>query len=143
MFIRAVMIVFVLMSFFLVPSHAVEPNLKDGMWEITTNMEMLGMPAGSMPAQKINQCITKKDSVPQKPEKDSECKMISTKVVSDTVFWNMQCRMKDGSKIDSEGTATYKGDKFDGVTNMIMSQPGEKAMKMTQRMSGRRIGECK
>jgi hypothetical protein len=143
MFIRAVMIVFVLMTLFLVPSFAAEPNLKDGMWEITTNMEMPGIPAGSMPAQKINQCITKKDSVPQKPEKESECKMISTKVVGDTVFWNMQCRMKDGSKIDSEGTATYKGDKFDGVTNMTMSQPGEKAMKMTQRMSGRRIGECK
>jgi hypothetical protein len=24
-----------------------EPNLKDGMWKITTNMEMAGMPAGS------------------------------------------------------------------------------------------------
>lgn len=116
MFIRAVMIVFVLTTLFLVSSFAAEPNLKDGMWEITTNMEMSGMPAGSMPAQKINQCIIKKDSVPQKPEKDSECKMISAKVVGDTVFWNMQCRMKDGSKIDSEGTATYKGDKFDGVT---------------------------
>jgi hypothetical protein len=143
MFIRTVMIVFVLTTLILVPSFAAEPNLKDGMWEITTNMEMPGIPAGSMPAQKINQCITKKDSVPQKPEKDSECKMISTKVVGDTVFWNMQCRMKDGSKIDSEGTATYKGDKFDGVTNMTMSQPGEKAIKMSQRMSGRRMGECK
>jgi hypothetical protein len=40
MFIRGVMIVFVLTTLFLVPSFAAEPNIKDGMWEITSNMEM-------------------------------------------------------------------------------------------------------
>ena len=50
MFIRAVMIVFVLTSLFLVPSFAAEPNLKDGMWEITTNMEMPGI------ACRLNAC---------------------------------------------------------------------------------------
>jgi hypothetical protein len=71
------------------------------------------MSAGSMPAQKINQCITKKDSVPQKPEKDSECKMISTKVVGDTVFWNMHCRMKDGVKSTAKARQPTK------VTNLM------------------------
>lgn len=123
--------------------YGAELNLKDGLWEMTTKVEMAGMPAGSVPAQKITHCITKKDAVPQKGDKNMDCKMTNNKVVGDTVTWSMQCRGKDGSKIDSDGSATYKGDKFDGVTNMTMTHPGEKQMKMTQRMSGRRIGECK
>ncbi len=125
--------------------YGAEMNLKDGLWEITAKVEMAGMPAGSVPAQKITQCITKKDAIPQKgdADKNMECKTTSTNVVGDTVKWSMKCQGKDGVKMDSEGTATYKGDKFDGVTHMTMAQPGQKPMKMTQRMSGRRIGECK
>jgi hypothetical protein len=123
--------------------YAAELNLSDGLWEITTSVEMAGIPAGSMPPQKVTQCITKKDAVPQKPDKDQECKMTSNKVIGDTVTWNMQCRMKDGGKIDSDGKVTYKMDTFDGVSNVNMTEPGAQAVKMTQRMSGRRIGECK
>lgn len=125
--------------------YGAEMNLKDGLWEITAKIEMAGMPGGSMPAQKVTQCITKKDAVPQKgdSDKEMECKTTSTKVVGDTVNWSMKCQGKDGTTMDSQGSATYKGDKFDGVTHMTMAQPGQKPMKMTQRMSGRRIGECK
>ncbi|OPY64332.1 MAG: hypothetical protein A4E63_03561 [Syntrophorhabdus sp. PtaU1.Bin050] len=120
------------------------PNLKDGLWEITTKVEMQGMPVPfAIPEQKVTQCITKKDAVPQKAEKNQDCKMVSSKVTGDTVAWTMECRTQEGAKTDSQGTVTYKGDTFEGVTNVTVTPPGQNTMKMTQSMSGRRIGECK
>ncbi len=120
------------------------PNLKDGLWEITTKVEMQGMPIPFViPEQKITQCITRKDAVPQKAEKNQDCRMVSSKVSGDSVTWTMECRTPDGVKTDSQGTVTYKGDTFDGTTSVTVTPPGQSTMKMTQVMTGRRIGECK
>jgi hypothetical protein len=126
------------------PGEAKGPNIKDGLWEITTKVEMQGAPVPfAIPEQKITQCITKKDAVPQKAETNQECKMISSKVDGDTVTWVMECNAQEGTKTHSEGRVTYKGEAFDGVTNVTVTPPGQETMKMTQTMSGRRIGDCK
>ncbi|HBA54849.1 MAG TPA: hypothetical protein DCZ04_10485 [Syntrophorhabdus aromaticivorans] len=141
---RAVVIVLAVVCGVWVMGCSKGPNLKDGLWEITTRVEMQGMPIPfAMPEQKITQCITKKDAVPQKAEKNQDCKMVSTKISGDTVTWTMECRTQDGVKTDSRGTATYKGDTFDGTTNVIVTPPGQNTITMTQSMTGRRIGECK
>ncbi len=118
-----------------------EPNMQDGMWEITMKTEMPGMPM-EMPPMKFSQCLTKKDFVPQKKERNEDCKMVSTKVVGSTVTWVMQCRMKDGT-MDSTGKITYKGGGFDGVIEAVINDARSGKMEMTQHMSGRRIGDCK
>ncbi|HUF79587.1 MAG TPA: hypothetical protein VMN03_00515 [Burkholderiales bacterium] len=38
------------------PASAAPPNMKEGLWEITTKMEMPGMPAGMKP-QVMQQCM--------------------------------------------------------------------------------------
>jgi hypothetical protein len=120
------------------------PNIKDGLWEITMKVEMKGTPvAVNIPEQKITQCITKKDAIPQKAETTQECKMVSAKIDGDTVTWVMECNAQEGTKTQSEGKVTYKGDTFDGLTNVTVTPPGQNTMKMTQTMSGRRIGDCK
>jgi hypothetical protein len=115
------------------------PIMQEGKWEITTKMEMKGMPM-EMPAMKHTMCLTSKDMVPQKAEKNQDCKMISNKVEGNTVTWVMQCKDKNGT-IDSTGKITYKGDGFDGTLNVDLTNK-EGRQHMFQKMSGRRIGDC-
>lgn len=141
MFTKTAVFFSVLVFFVLTSSAFAELNMQDGKWEITTKTEMQGMPM-TMPATKFTQCITKKDAVPQKPEKGQDCKITGTKVAGNTVTWTMQCKTKEGV-IDSSGKITYKNDAFDGTVNMTMDNTGSGKMQMTQHMTGKRIGDCK
>jgi hypothetical protein len=118
-----------------------EPNMKEPMWEMTFKNEIKGMQM-QMPSTTIQQCLTKKDAVPQKPEKNQDCKITNSKVTGDTVSWTMQCRSKD-STVDSEGKVTYKSDSSEGISNMTVQQKGQPPMQMTSRWSGKWIGPCK
>lgn len=142
MFIRSIFVILVAVSFLYPLLSFAEPDMREGLWEITVKMDMPGMPM-QMPAMTHTQCITKKDLIPQKPEKNQDCKTISSKTSGNTVSWTIQCRDKDGTTAESSGKVTYKGDKFDGIIDMTVKQPGQGKMKMTQRISGKRIGECR
>lgn len=112
-------------------------DMKDGLWEITTKMEMPGMPM-DMPPVKFTQCLTSKDSVPQdKAEHNQDCKVKNTDIKGNTVTWEVHC-ISDGKPVKSTGKITYKGDSFNGETKTEMD-----GMNMVQKMSGRRIGNCK
>ena len=109
------------------------PNLQEGLWEITSKMQMMGM---NMPAVKHNQCITRENAVPDSSQPNQECKIVETSVNGDTVSWKMVCKTPEGeSKINGE--ITYNGDTFKGTLKIDMQ-----GMEMVQNMSGRRIGDC-
>jgi len=112
------------------------PNMKEGLWEITTKTKMPGM---EMPPMKHTQCITKNDLVPQSSQPGQECKITETKVIGNTVTWTMQCKTQ-GGEMEGTGKITYSGDSFEGT--MIMSMP-QANMKITTHISGKRIGDCK
>ena len=110
------------------------PNLQEGLWEITSKMEMMGV---NMPAVKHNQCIIKGNAIPESTQPDSECRMVKTTVNGDTVNWQMVCESPEGrSKLSGE--ITYHGDTFKGILRIDMH-----GMEMIQHMSGRRIGNCR
>ncbi len=119
-------------------------NLHEGLWEITTKMEMQGMPM-KMPARKHTQCLTKKNMlktmVPKEQDQEEECKITDTKISGNTVTWTMKCRGEDAMEVT--GKTTYHGDTFEGTITMISNDPEEGKMKMINHISGRRIGECK
>ena len=122
-------------------SYAADPNMKDGLWEITTKTEMKGMP-GNIPPTTMKQCLTKKDSVPQEDKgKNPNCKMTENKVSGDTVTWTMLCKEKDGT-MENKGQMTYKGDTFDGKSVMTMKDKSGKAQVITSKMTGKRLGPC-
>ncbi len=112
------------------------PDLNEGKWEITTSMEMPGM---NMPPMKHTQCLTKKDMVPQSPNPDQKCKKIKTTIKGNTVSWVLECDAQ-GQKMTGTGTITYSGDSFEGSSTASMPTVN---MKMTSKISGRRIGNCK
>ena len=117
-----------------------QPNLQEGNWEITTRMEMPGMPF-QMPAQKHNQCITKKEFVPDQSSKGQDCKITDQKVTGDTVSWKMACKDKDGTT-EGEGKITYAGKSYDGMMMAKMMSKGEShTMKMN--FAGKHTGPCK
>lgn len=110
-------------------------NMKEGLWEITSKMEMPGMPM-KMPPQTHTHCLTKKDAVPQKEEPGQECKTTKLEVRGDTVSWVMECKTKEGPVV-MNGKVAYKGETFEGVIKMKQSD-----MEITQNLSGKWIGKC-
>lgn len=140
MFKRVFAVIMVVMSVFLAGIAIASPNMQEGKWEVTTKTEMEGMPMAMPPVTNIV-CLTKKDLVPQKPEKDQDCKMIENRVVGDTVFWTMQCRSKEGM-METRGKITYKNNTYEGAFTTTVTEGGQK-YNIKSNITGRRIGDCK
>lgn len=111
-------------------------DMREGLWEITSKMEIPGMPM-EMPAAKFTQCINNQDNVPYDAEQNPDCQIKNTKVEGDALTWDMQCSGRAGNT-HSSGKIIYKGDTFKGSAKVVSG-----GMEMTQTMSGRRIGDCK
>ena len=123
------------------PAHAAAPNMKDGLWEINTKMEMAGK-SGGMPPHVVKTCVTKKDlDDPRRttPGGDSRCKMTDYKLQGNTASWKMACEGQEG--MTGAGTITYSGDSYTGNQTMHMKSRGQ-AMDMKMSFSGRRVGDC-
>jgi Protein of unknown function (DUF3617). len=117
-------------------------EMKEGQWEITTKVEMKGMPV-QMPATTMKQCMTQKDMVP-KPEKQpkgQECTTKDQKVSGDTVTYTIECTNAKSTMVTS-GKMTYKGDSFDGTSDTTIKAKGQPEMQMTSTMSGKYLGPC-
>jgi hypothetical protein len=137
------LIVAAALSLLITPGVFAEPNMQEGQWEISGEMKLEGMPF-PMPAMpiKYTQCLTKKDIVPQKKEKDQDCKMISNKIEGNTVTWVMECKDKNG-KTESTGKVVYKGNSFESTIHMKTTDAKGAKTESTMKMSGKRIGDCK
>ncbi len=138
---RRILFLSVALSLLFAASAFAEPNMKEGMWEMSMKMDMKGMPI-AMPPMKFKQCITKKDMVPHQKEKGQDCTMVNTNISGDTVSWAVRCKDKNGT-VESKGQIVYKGDKFDGVMNTTMTDTKGRSQATKTNMSGRRVGDCK
>jgi len=119
-------------------SFAAGVDMEEGMWEITTKVEMAGM-AFSMPGMTQTMCLTKDDMIPQQDlqAQSSGCTVKSQTVSGNSVNWEVLCD-SEGGKTTSTGKITYSGDSFEGTVNMTVPGAGP----MQQTMTGRRIGAC-
>ncbi len=123
----------VLFLFFATLSFAA-PNIEDGLWEMTSTMDMPGMPAKSFTH---NSCLTKEKAVPQtRPQ--SDCTIKDVKNLGNTITWTVVCR--EGATM-SKGKVTYAGTTMDGVIETTVKSNGGKTM--TMKIKGKRIGPCK
>ncbi len=111
------------------------PDLKEGLWEITSTIEEPGMPK-EMLRQTFKNCLTRKDYIPYKEEPDKECKVTKFDVRGNTVTWTIKCKDEDGTSTGN-GRVTYKGDTFEGLIK-FKDPEGE----MTMSMKGKWIGRC-
>lgn len=137
-------VIAVLAAFALMPfnSYSAGPNMKDGQWEITTQMDMKGMPAHMARPITYTHCMTRDNAVPAQREKNRDCVMKDQKVSGNTVSWQMVCKDKNGGVMESTGKITYRGDKFDGTMKATMTSKERGDMVVNYKMSGRRLGAC-
>lgn len=113
------------------------PNMHPGRWEITSTIDMPGM-AFTMPASTYTQCITDTELVPQGQQANDKCQMLDNRIDGDTVTWTVKCESGGGS-MSSQGKIVYHGDSFTGTVTTTGSQM---PAGMTQKMSGKRLGDC-
>jgi hypothetical protein len=111
---------------------------KDDLWEITSRMEVVGMPM-AMPGQTIRQCVAKggkdEDYVPRR----ENCKVLESKRTGNTIAFKMACTGKDA--MTATGETTMSGSGYEGWMQMAMKMEGQD-MQMKQTYSGKRVGDC-
>jgi len=133
---------FALFAFMTGDGFSAAPNMQDGQWEITTKMEMRGMPAHMSRPITYTHCMTRDNAVPQQREKNKDCVMKDQKISGNTVSWEMVCKDKRGEVMESSGKITYRGDKFDGTMKATMTGKESGKMVINYKMNGRRLGPC-
>ena len=114
-------------------------NLNPGKYEITTKVEMSGMPGGT-PPQTMTQCLNEQDPVPDSSAGAQGCKITDMKTSGNTVTYTMECNQQ-GMKTKSTGEMTYNGDSFEGTTQTSMG-PAAGDMTVTTVVKGKRISKC-
>ncbi len=136
---KKIMIAVVLL-FILCAAGAWAQQLKDGLWEITTQVEIKGM-KHQIPPTTFRQCMTKSDPVPKNQDKNFECKTTSQKVSGNTISYAVDCKGKQGV-MTSTGQSTYTGSTMDGSSNTSFKMKGQPEMQMASRMKGKYLGAC-
>ena len=125
------------------PVFGASSEMQPGLWEITTRVEMSGMPV-PMPPQTIRHCYTKKDiekgqgTVPQGDNKN--CQIKDYKVRGNTASWTLVCTGKEA--MTGAGTMTWTSTSYTGKMNARVKDGGE-TINMTHRWTAKRVGDCK
>jgi hypothetical protein len=114
-------------------------DLVPGKYEITSKVEMAGMP-GSMPPQTSTQCLTKDDPVPKGSADSQGCRISDMNTKGNKVTYTMECNQQ-GMKTMSNGEIIYKGKSFEGISVMKMG-PSAGGMTITTKTSGKWVGKC-
>ena len=110
----------------------------DELWEVSTKMEMAGMPF-AMPGQTNKVCMQKghekdpNNAVPK--DKDQDCEITESRVSGNKSSWKMKCSGKN--PMTGSGEMTYGDGKYSGKMKMH-SKDGD----MTMAYDGKRIGTC-
>jgi hypothetical protein len=129
---RGVCIIAALLFLFSARLSFAAPNMEDGLWEITTTVDMPGMSSKSFTQ---TSCLTKEKAVPQTAE--SGCTIKDMKTQGNTVTWTVVCK-----EATSTGKITYAGTTMEGFTETTVKTNGN-TMTIKSRMKGKRIGPCK
>ena len=114
------------------------PNINPGQWEFTTKTEMQGAAAMQVPPETHTQCITKDDLVPMSQGASQQCKIRDVVSRGDTTSWKISCGGQ-GGQMEGTGKVTYNGNSMTGTMQMVIAGSN---MTVTNRITGRRIGEC-
>lgn len=112
----------------------------DDKWEVTTSMEMAGMPF-QVPAQKQVLCLAPGEETSEKiVPADKNCKVKSFSTTGSTSRFRIECAPPQ--QMTGEGEITRLGkDAYKGEMRARGNMQGE-AFDMTVRYAGRKIGSC-
>jgi len=108
----------------------------DELWNMTTRMEMAGMPGQSFSSQV---CMKKGQTQPDKMSQDKNCKATEMRTVGNKTTWKVVCSGRE--PMTGEGEVTRTRDSMDGRMRM-QGKSGNETFDMTTVISGRLAGAC-
>jgi len=108
----------------------------DELWNMTTRMEMAGMPPHNMTNQV---CMKKGQTQADKFSQDKNCKVAEQRTVGSKTTWKIVCTGRDA--ITGTGEVTRTRDSMDGRIRM-QGNRGSDSYDMTMVMSGKLAGSC-
>jgi hypothetical protein len=107
-------------------------------WEITSKMEMQGMPF-AMPGTTQKVCIPKgSEKDPKKTSGDKDCQMTDIKTVGNKTTWKMRCD-HNGEVMTGTGEQTTSAGGYQGKMKFSGKSQG-RDVNMTTAFSGKRVG---
>jgi hypothetical protein len=118
--------------------YRADPQGKDELWDITSKMEMPGMPF-AMPAQTNRVCVVKGSEDEGIPKKD-DCKVLETRRTGNRITYKMACK-SGKNDYTATGESSWSGNAYQGRMQMVGKMEGEQ-MDMTMTYSGSRVGNC-
>ena len=126
----------IVLAFALATSMQASAQGKDDLWEVSTKMEMPGMPM-AMPAQTNRFCVGKNRKDEEFVPKQGDCRMIESKRVGNKFNYKMDCSGANSAIVD--GAITFGNNVYDGQMRMAMKNTND-TMVMT--FTGKRVGDC-
>ena len=120
----------------LVASLPVAAQGKDDLWEISSKMDMPGMPM-AMPAQVNRVCVGKNRKDEDLVPKQSNCRVVDSKRAGSKFTYRMECTGKE--PMTMVGEMTFGNNAYDGQMRMTMTRTGDT---MNMAVSGKRVGDC-
>ena len=130
-------IVIAVLSALVIPAASFAGDtMREGYWELTTTMEMPGLPM-KVPPTKVKHCYTKEDVKDQKKTitTDKNCTVTDLKQSGNKVTWKMTCTGKNAGVFTGE--TVYKTDAYDST--MKMQTQGQT---MNMKVKAKRLGNC-
>ena len=117
---------------------AVAAQGKDDLYEVTSKMEMPGMPM-AMPAQTSRVCVAKSGKDDDYVPRRENCRVLESKRTGNKLTYKMACTGKDAMTVDGE--MTFGSNSYEGRMKMSGKMEGQ-PMEMMQTYSGKRVGDC-
>jgi len=121
------------LAFLSVSSSAQQIDFKEGMWQWSMTMEMMGM---KMPPITYSDCMTQKELIPQQEQENENCKIIQQSITDNVVEWKIECPSEVGVT-SSEGKIVYTDTTAQGEIS-VSSQ----GMSMKSTINGQYQGPC-
>ncbi len=141
---KILLILFCLMTSYRVFAENSElPDIKEGLWELTSTAEISGIPMEMPPITTTSeQCMSKKNALdPKVMLKNQNCEISNMVIDLNTAKWEMRCSQQ-GMEMTGNGLINYQYESMSGTFNMAMqSEAG--TMKIVTEIIGRYIGACK
>lgn len=146
MLLRTIQFLMLLHTGISVVALAAGPDFREGEWDVSYQMEVVGAPI-SMPPITVRKtmCLDQNNYVPDNSQPGQNCRISDRAVNGNTVTWTMNCNAQD-KVIEGQGRITYHGSRYDGamsaaLLSLSMETAGA-AVSYRYSMHGQRTGDC-
>ena len=109
---------------------------KDELWEISSKMDMPGMPM-AIPPQVNRVCVGKNRKDEDLVPRQSDCRMVDSKRTGSKFTYKMECTGNE--PMTMVGEMTFGTNAYDGQMRMTMTKTNDT---MNMAVSGKRVGDC-